>query len=188
MLSNNLSIIALTWSSGPCHLSQVQIWTRVHLGTISSVQSLSCVLLFATRWTAARQGFLSTINSRGVLQLKSIELVMPSNHLILCCPLPRPSIFPASGSFLMRQFLESGCQSIGAAASASVLPMNIQDCFTLGLTILISLLSRRLSSHLQHISSNYTRVVPLDLMICEQKRWVNLLTFTANIQCWVRHR
>ena len=169
MLSNNLSIIALTWSSGPCHRSQVQIWT-------------------ATWWTAAHQGFLSTINSRGMLKLKSIELVMPSNHLILCCPLPQPSIFPASGSFLKRQFLESGCQGIGAAASASVLPMNIQDCFTLGLTILISLLSRRLSSHLQHISSNYTRVVPLDLMICEQKRWVNLLTFTANIQCWVRHR
>ena len=148
MLSNNLSIIALTWSSGPCHLSQVQIWTRVHLGTISSVQSLSCVLLFVTRRTAARQGFLSTINSRGVLQLKSIELVMPSNHLILCRPLLRPSIFPASGSFLMRQFLESGCQSIGAAASASVLPMNMQECFTLGLTGLISLQSMRLSSHL----------------------------------------
>ena len=106
-------------------------------------------------------------------------------------PLPSPS--PAfnlspSDSFPMGQFFASGSQSIGSVASASVLPMNMRDWFTLGLTGLISLQSTRLSSLLQHISSNYTSVVPLDLMICEQKRWVNLLTFTANIQCWVRYR
>ena len=53
----------------------------------SSVQSLSCVWLFATRWIAARQASLSITNSRSSLRCTSIESVMPSSHLILCCPL-----------------------------------------------------------------------------------------------------
>ena len=61
----------------------------------SSVQSLSCVWLFATPWTAARQASLAITNSRSLLKLMSIESVMPSNHLILCCPLLLPSIFPS---------------------------------------------------------------------------------------------
>ena len=61
----------------------------------SSVQSLSCVWLFATPWTAARQASLSITNSWSLLRLMSIESVMPSNHLILCHPLLLPpSIFP----------------------------------------------------------------------------------------------
>ena len=60
-----------------------------------SVQSLSCVRLFATPWTAAHQASLSIINSRSLLKLMPIESVMPSNHLILCCPLLLPSIFPS---------------------------------------------------------------------------------------------
>ena len=60
-----------------------------------SVQSLHRVCFFATPWTAACQASLSITNSRGLLKLKSIKLVMPSNHLILCCPfLFLPSIFP----------------------------------------------------------------------------------------------
>ena len=63
---------------------------------ISSVQSLSYVRLFATSWTAARQASLSITNSWSLLKLMSIESVMPSNHLILCCPfLLPPSIFPS---------------------------------------------------------------------------------------------
>ena len=63
---------------------------------LSSVQSLSCVQLFATPWTKAHQASLSITNSRSLLQLMSIELVMPSNHLILCRPLILlPSIFPS---------------------------------------------------------------------------------------------
>ena len=63
---------------------------------MTSVQSLSCVWLFATLWTAARQASLSIINSRSLLKLMSIELLMPSNHLILCHPLLLlPSIFPS---------------------------------------------------------------------------------------------
>ena len=63
----------------------------------SSVQSLSRVRLFATPWIAARQAYLSITNSRSLLKLMSIESVMPSSHLILCCsvlllpPIP-PSI------------------------------------------------------------------------------------------------
>ena len=62
----------------------------------SSVQSLSCVQLFATPWTAAYQASLSITSSWSLLKLKSIELVMPSNHLILCHPLLLPpSILPS---------------------------------------------------------------------------------------------
>ena len=61
---------------------------------LHSVQSLSCVRLFATLWTAACQASLSITNSRSLLKLMSIKLVMTSNHLILCHPLLLlPSIF-----------------------------------------------------------------------------------------------
>ena len=62
----------------------------------SSVQLLSCVQLFVTLWTAARQASLSITNSWSFLKLMFIELVMPSNHLILCCPLLLPpSVIPS---------------------------------------------------------------------------------------------
>ena len=63
---------------------------------INSVQSLSHVWLSVTSWTAACQASLSITNSQSLLKLTSIELVMPSNHLILCCPLLLlPSSFPS---------------------------------------------------------------------------------------------
>ena len=65
----------------------------------SSVQSLSRVQLFATPWTAAHQASLSITNSRSLLKPMSVELVMPSNHLILCHPLLPPSIFPSISIF-----------------------------------------------------------------------------------------
>ena len=58
-----------------------------HSVQFSSVQSLSCVRLFATPWTAARQASLSITNSQSPPKLMSTESVMPSNHLIHCCPL-----------------------------------------------------------------------------------------------------
>ena len=66
----------------------------------SSVQSLSHGRLFMTPWTAACQAFLSIVNSRSLFKLMTIELVMPSNHLILCRPLLLlPSIFPSISVF-----------------------------------------------------------------------------------------
>ena len=64
--------------------------------SVQSVQLLSCVQLFVTPWTAARQASLSITNSQSMLKLMSIASVMPSNHLILCHPLLLlPSIFPS---------------------------------------------------------------------------------------------
>ena len=72
------------------------LFGRTAMINLSSVQSLIRVPLFATPWTAARQASLSITNSWSLLKLMSIESVMPSNHLILCCPpLQPPSIFPS---------------------------------------------------------------------------------------------
>ena len=72
----------------------------------SSVESLSCVWLFATPWTAARQASMSITNSWGLLKRISIELVMPFNHLILCHPLfLLPSIFPSIRVFSSESLL-----------------------------------------------------------------------------------
>ena len=72
----------------------------------SSVQSLSHVWLFATPWTAGCQAILSITNSQSWLKLMSIELVMPSNHLILCRPLlALPSIFPSIRVFPNKSIL-----------------------------------------------------------------------------------
>ena len=107
-----------------------------------SVQSLSRVQLFATPWTTARQASLSITNSQSLLKLMFIKSEMPSNQLILCHLLLRPSIFPSirvfSNESVFKWFV-SGGQSTGASALASVLPMNIQDWFPLGLIGLISL-------------------------------------------------
>ena len=100
-----------------------------------------------TPWTAACQASLSITNSRSLLRLMSIESVMSSNHLILCCPFSSClQSCPALGSFQMSQFFTSGGQSIGVSASASVLLMNIQDWFPLGWTGWISLQSKGLSN------------------------------------------
>ena len=103
-------------------------------GGLSSVQSLGHVWLFVTPWTTAHQASLSINNSRSLLKLMSIEFVMPSNHLILCHSLLLLlQSFPASRAFPVSQFFTSGGQRIGT--SASVLPMNIQDWFPLGLRV-----------------------------------------------------
>ena len=99
-------------------------------------------------------GFLVYHNSQSLFKLMSIKSVMPSNHLILCCPpLNLPSIFPSIRVFSSESVLHIKWPSIGVSPSASVLPMNIQDSFPLGLTGWISLQSKRLKSVLQHHSS-----------------------------------
>ena len=113
---------------------------------IVAVQSLSCVWLFETPWTAAPQASLFFTISRSSPKLTSIELVMPSNNLILGRPLLfLSSVFPSIRVFSNDWLFTSGGQSIGASASALILPMNHQNLFPLGLTGLISLLSKRLS-------------------------------------------
>ena len=121
----------------------VNVFWELYYFQFSSVQSLSRIQLFATPWTAAYQASLSITKSQSLLKFKSIELVIPSKQLIFCHPLLLlPSIFPSTRVF-SNESVTSGGQSIGL--SASVLPMNIQDWFTLGLTGLISLLSKGLS-------------------------------------------
>ena len=108
--------------------------------------SLSVVSDSATPWTAARQASLSITSTWSLLKLMYIELVMASNHLILCRSLfLPPSIFPSIRVFSMSHFFTSGDQSIGTSASASVLPMNSQDWFPSGLTGWISLPSKGFS-------------------------------------------
>ena len=130
-------------------------WALEHC--LSSIQLLIRVWLFATPWTAAHQA-----NSGSFLKFMSIESMMPSSHLILCRPLLLlPSIFPTIREFEMSQFFASGGQSIGASASTSVLPMNIQDWSPLGWTDWISLPSKGLS----RVFSNTT--------VQRQERWLS---------------
>ena len=112
----------------------------------SSVQSFSHVWLFVTPWTAACKASLSITNFHSLLKLMSIESVMPPTISYSVIPFSSClQSFPASGSFPMSQFFPSDGQSIEASASASVLPMNIQDWFPLGWTDWISLQSKGLS-------------------------------------------
>ena len=78
-------------------------------GPINSVQSLSHVRLFATTWTEEQWAPLFIHQPRSLLKLMSTDSVMPSKHLILCCPLLLPpQSFPVSGSFQMRHLFTSG--------------------------------------------------------------------------------
>ena len=105
---------------------QRSYWVRAHPDVV--VHSLSCVQLFVTPWTAAHQASLSFTISQSLLKLMSIESVMPSNNLILCRPLLLlPSTFPSIRVFSKGSVLHIRWQSIGVSASASVLPVNIQD-------------------------------------------------------------
>ena len=77
------------------HFSIREVWIQNLTFHFSSVQSLSHVRLFATPWIPARQASLSIANSQSLLKPMSIESVMPSSHLILCCPLLLPPILPS---------------------------------------------------------------------------------------------
>ena len=117
----------------------------------SSFQLLSHVQLFATPWTAARQASLSITSSQSLLKLMSNELVMPSNHLILCHPLLLlPSILPSIRVFSNESVLHIRWSKYWSF-SFSISPSNeYSGLIPLGLTSLISLQSKSL---LQHHSS-----------------------------------
>ena len=114
LLFNMLSRLIIAFlPKGKCLLiSWLQSPSAVLLEPFSSVQLLSCVWLFVTPWTTARHVSLSLTNSQSPHKPMSIESVMSSNHLILCCPLLLlPQSLPASGSFPMSQLFASGGQS-----------------------------------------------------------------------------
>ena len=111
-----------------------------------SVQSLSRVRLFATPWIVARQASLSITNSRSSLRLTSIKSVMPSSHLILCCPLLLlPPIPPSIRDFSNESVFAWGGQTTGVSALASFLPKKSQGWSPSEWTGWISLQSKGLS-------------------------------------------
>ena len=99
----NKNIFKLVSGYGGGHLTLSGKYRKFFLEEVvqfSSVQLLSRVQLFATPWITAHQASLSITNSQSLLRLMSIESVMPSSHLILCCPLLLlPSIPPSIGVF-----------------------------------------------------------------------------------------
>ena len=112
----------------------------------SSVQSLSRVRLFATPWIAARRASLSITSSWSSSKLKTIESVMPSSHLILCCPFSScPQSCPVSGSFRMSQLFAWGSQGTGVSALASFLAKKSQGWSPSEWTCWLSLQSKGLS-------------------------------------------
>ena len=130
--------------SGPPHLIRELLRVYDHGCTCHSVAKL-CLTL-RNPMDCSIQASLSFTISQSLLKLTSIELVMPSNHLILCRSLLLlPSIFPSIRVFSNELALRIRGWSTGVSASASVLPMNIQGWFSLGLTGLISLQYKGLS-------------------------------------------
>ena len=121
-------------------------WLQTIFKVVVVVHLIRHIPLFVTPWTAAHQAPLSFTISWSLLKLMSIVPMITSNHLILCPTFSSClQSFPATGSFTMSWLFASDSQSIGDSASASVLPMNIQGWYPLGLTDLISLLSKGLS-------------------------------------------
>ena len=106
--------------------------------TVVGVQSLSHVWLSVTPWTAAHQASLPFTISWSLLKFMSIQLVMPSNHLILCCPLlPLPSIFSSIRVFSNESALSIRWPKYWSFSFSKALPVNIQGWFPLGLISLI---------------------------------------------------
>ena len=149
------------------------------MSQFSSVQSLSHVRLFATPWTIVIQASLSITNCWSLPKPKPIESMMPSNHLILSCPLLLlPSIFPSIRVFQLSQLFESGGQSIGVSASTSVLPMNTQD-WSLEWTGWISLLSP--TPQFQSISSSALSFIYSPTLTSTHEYWKKTIALTRKL-------
>ena len=120
----------------------------------SSAQSLSHVWLFAMPWTIAGRPPCPSLTPAAYSNSRPLSRWCHPTMLFSLIPFSSClQSFPASGSFLMSWLFISGGQSIGVSASVSVLPMNIQDWFPLGLTGLILRVHRTFKSFLQHQSS-----------------------------------
>ena len=121
-------------------------WFFYNVLSVHSVQSLSRVCLFVTPWTAACHASLSITNSQRLPKLMSTKSVMPSNHLILCCPLLLlPSMFPSIRVFSKEPALRIRWPKYWSFSFTSVLPMNTQGWSPLAWTGWISLQSKGLS-------------------------------------------
>ena len=115
-------------------------------GSSSSLSShLSCVWLFATPWTAAHQAFQVFTISWSLLKLMSNDVVIPSCHLSLCCPLLLPSIFPSIRVFSSESALPIRWPKYWSFTFSISPSMNIQGWFPLESASLVSLLSKGLS-------------------------------------------
>ena len=136
-----LSLLQLCWSDIRCHLLSFSV---LQIMVCVVVQSLSCVQLFATPWTAALQTFLSFTLSQSLVNSCSLSWwcypTISSASLFSVCL----QSFPVSESFPVNWLFASSNKSVGASALISVLSVSIQGWFPLGLTGLISLLLRGL--------------------------------------------
>ena len=148
-----------------------------------SVQlSRSVICDSVTPWTAACQASLSITNSWSLLKLMSIESVMSSDHLILCCPLLLPpSIFPSIRVFSNESVssLHQEAKSIGVSPSASFLPMNIQDWSPLEWIGWISLPSKGLSRVFSNTTVQKHQSLALSFLYSP--------TLTSIHDCWKNH-
>ena len=144
------------------------------------IQLLSPIWLFATPLEYSTPDSLSFTISWSLLKLMSIESVMPSKHLILCCPLLLPSVLPSIRVFSNDWFFTSGGQSIGASASASVLLMNIQGWSPLGLTGLISFLFKGLTKVFSiNTIQMFKKIKIMMLNSCVRKESVHVCIFCS---------
>ena len=146
----------------PSNFTSTYLLVRNQSSSLFVLQSPSRVWLFAISWTPSTcQASLPLIISWSLPKFMSITSMIPSSHLILWCPLLLlPSIFPSIKDFSMSQLFASDDQNTGVSASASVLPTSIQGWFLLRLTGLTPLLSKGLSSLLQHHSSEASILQP----------------------------
>ena len=172
-----LGLLSLHYYMSPPHTTPPPPYKYIH--QFSSVQfssvTQSCLTL-CNPWTAAWQASLSITNSKSLLRFIPVESVMAANSLILCRPLLLlPSIFPSIRVFSKESVLHIRRQSIGASASASLLPMNIQDWFPLGWTGCISLQSKGLS----RVFSN-TTVQKHQFFSTQHSLW-----FNSHIHTWL---
>ena len=139
-------IIFFAVKDGEALYSQQNQDRELTMAQISSVHWLSRVRLLVMPWTTAHQDSLSITNSHSLPKLMSIESVMPSNHLILCCPLLLPpSIFPNIRVFSNESALHIRWPKYWSISFSISLSMNTQDWFPLGWTGWISLQSNGLS-------------------------------------------
>ena len=138
----------------PSFLFGSQFFQNFNTTSVSCQFSVSVISTLCDPMNRSTPGFPVHHQLPEPAQTHVIKSLMPSNHLILCCPLLLlPSIFPSIRVFSNESILCICGQSTGVSALTSILPLNIQDWLPLGLTGLIFLKSKGLSSLLQHHSS-----------------------------------